>query len=80
MKSIFMLESGIKKGSEATKKFFSKVKVFHVVTKGDGHFKFIDVNNYNNWLETSTGEIVGHCGNYAKIVTQNSVINLWKIN
>lgn len=79
MKSMYMLESGIMIGSDTTKKFFSKVKVFYVVTKGDGHFKFVDVNNHNNWLKTSTGEITEHCGNYAKIVTQNSVINLCKI-
>ena len=80
MKSMYMLESGIKQGSEATKNFFSKVKVFHVGKKKNGHFIFVDVNNHNNWLETSTGEITENSNNYKRIVTRNSVINIIKIS
>ena len=80
MKSMYMLESGIKQGSEATKNFFSKVKVFHVVKKKNEHFIFVDVNNHNNWLETSTGKIIENSNNYKRIVTRNSVINIIKIS
>ena len=79
MKSMYMLESGIKQGSEATKNFFAKVKVFHVGKKENEHFIFVDVNNYNNWLETSSGEITENSNNYKTIVTRNSVINIIKI-
>ena len=80
MKSMYMLESGIKQGSETTKNFFSKVKVFYVGKKKNEHFVFVDVNNHNNWLETSSGEITENSNNYKRIVTRNSVINIIKIS
>ena len=63
-----------------TKNFFAKVKVFHVGKKKNGHFIFVDVNNHNNWLETSTGEITENSNIYKRIVTRNSVINIIKIS
>lgn len=80
MKSMYMLECGIKQGSEATKNVFAKGKVFYVGKKKNEHFIFVDVNNHNNWLETSTGEITENSNNYKRIVTRNSVINIIKIS
>ena len=71
---LFTLESGLSKASETTKTFFSRVKAFYCVRRGE-KVRFYNPQSPQDWLECHIYR-VETAGEWARITTANSVINI----
>ena len=75
--TLFVLESGLSKASEVTKKFFKKSKLFFVRKNNNGTISFISAMFPDDVLTTSSIKSLSQEQNgYMQIITQNSVINI----
>jgi hypothetical protein len=79
--TLFVLESGLSKASEAAKKWFDRpyLPFFHFFVKknNNGTYTFINADDKTDIYITSTVKDVVRADNgYTKITTQNSVINI----
>lgn len=83
-KRTFVLESGVKTTTAATKEFFGSVKKFYLTLRKNscGYYAIFSSRNYKKKLYTTTianiAEVLAaRYEQYIRIVTRNSVINLW---
>ena len=75
--TLYILESGLTQGSEVTKKFFKRTKMFFVRKNHNGTISFISAMFPDDVLTTSSIKSFSQADNgYIKIITQNSVINV----
>lgn len=71
---LFVLESGLSKASETTRKFFSRVSVFYCTRNGN-KVHFWNALDTKDMLECHIKSVEG-AGSWCRIVTTNSVINI----